>query len=138
MHHLVNSLARCDAMEIVLRQHERSIEAPAGYERSDLHLPPNLSGDVLAWALENQGEFQAASYVVSAVKSMRRLQAVLGLPLSSASQVLTGLRLTAAQRVVDASTVHWIEKLVRERWGEEATSVLGTDWSESVERALHP
>lgn len=136
--YLVSGRARCDAMDIVLAQYRQRKEGgPAERLVATKHIPPNLSGDVLEWVLREKGAFEVASYVSTSLETMRESQELLDLPLSTASQVITGLWLTAAHtQVFTPESIGWIEKLIASTWGDEAKSVLGADWADRVDQVL--
>lgn len=80
---------------------------------------------------------EAASYVVDSLQAMRELQERLDLPLSTAAQVLTGIRLTAgSQPVFTSASVEWIEQFVASRWLGEDMEALGAEWADRVREAL--
>ena len=97
-------------------------------------MPPNLSGDVLRWIVQERGPVRATWYPVDAVRIMREAQELLELPQSTAARVVRGLRLTAGSPDPFTPEVFdTIEVFVKEIWGrQEARAVLGDDWPRAV------
>lgn len=132
MTYLLDALPGRDGREIALEQFRQRAEgADDEVLASELiHVPDNLSGDVVQWISQVRGRHQTAIYVVVATEDLRDAQEVLGLPLSTVSQVMAGLSLAASggPDLFDAQTRELIAALARKKWRSRAWSVLGADW----------
>ena len=132
--YLLTGRAQYDALGLVLEQYQEKLEGGPQGITTKLLMPPNLSGDVLRWIVQERGPVRATWYVVDAVRTMREAQKLLELPQSTAARVVRGLRLTAGSSDPFTPEVFDnIEAFVREIWGrEDAEAVLGDDWPRAV------
>lgn len=78
-------------MRLVLKQYREKVEGgPQGIETT-FWMPPNLSGDMLRWIVQERGPARATWYVVDTIRIMREAQELLDLPQTTAALVVPGM-----------------------------------------------
>jgi len=132
MSYVLSGLAAQNGYEIALAQYDtKTVRLGHGSKLvSELHMPPNLTGDVVRWIARERGAFAVADYIRTATIALRKTQELLELPLSTVAQVVAGINLTAGKpTAIGPAEREQITLIAHHTWGDQAQDVLGHDWT---------
>jgi prevent-host-death family protein len=134
MSYVLSGLAAQHGYEIALDQYDtKTVRMGHGSSLvSELHMPANLTGDVVRWIARERGSFAVADYIRTVMIAMRKAQELLELPLSTIDQVVVGINLAAGKpTAIGPAEREQITLIAHHTWGGQAQEVLGPDWTAS-------